>query len=112
LIVGVTVDELVEYKGKKSVIPFDERIQVVRACKYVDTVIPQTSIDKIEAIKKINASLLFVGDDWYKAQSWTQMENQLNQLNCDVIYFPYSQGTSSTLINDTLTKLRNNKDLL
>jgi glycerol-3-phosphate cytidylyltransferase len=112
LIVGVTVDELVEYKGKKSVIPFDERIQVVRACKYVDTVIPQTCIDKIEAIKKINASLLFVGDDWYKAQSWTQMENQLNQLNCDVIYFPYSQGTSSTLINDTLAKLRNNNDLL
>ena len=106
LIVGVTVDELVEYKGKRAVIPFDERMQVVRACRYVDTAIPQTSIDKIEAIKKIGASFLFVGDDWYGNDRWTEMEKKINKTNCQIIYFPYFQGTSSTLINDTLTKLR------
>ncbi len=41
LIVGVTVDELVQYKNKKSVIPFSERIEIVRSIKYVDAAIPQ-----------------------------------------------------------------------
>ena len=36
LIVGVTVDELVQYKGKHAVIPFEERAEIVRSCKYVD----------------------------------------------------------------------------
>ena len=56
LIVGVTVDDLVAYKGKRSVIPFHERIEVVRACRYVDVAIPQTEIDKIETVKKLNAN--------------------------------------------------------
>ena len=50
LIAGVTVDDLVKYKGKKSVIPFEERIQVVRACRYVDVAIPQNHINKVEIV--------------------------------------------------------------
>ncbi|EOH5625939.1 adenylyltransferase/cytidyltransferase family protein [Campylobacter coli] len=46
LIVGVTIDELVQYKNKKSVIPFSERIEIVRSIKYVDAAIPQENIDK------------------------------------------------------------------
>jgi len=106
LVVGVTVDELVLYKGKHSVIPFHERIEVVRACKYVDLAIPQNSIDKIDAVRKNGASLLFVGDDWFGQESWILMEEELKKYNCKVIYFPYSQGTSSTLINETLLKIR------
>ena len=43
LIVGVTTDELVSYKGKKAVIPFEERLEIVRNIQYVDAVIPMTS---------------------------------------------------------------------
>lgn len=53
LVVGVTIDELVMYKGKKAVIPFHERIEVVRSCKYVDVAIPQNNMDKAAAAKKI-----------------------------------------------------------
>lgn len=106
LIVGVTVDELVVYKNKKSVIPFNERIEVVKSCKYVDLAIPQTSIDKVESIKKLKANRLFVGDDWYEDKKWKSMEEELSTYNCKVVYFPYTKGTSSTLINTTLEELR------
>jgi len=106
LVVGVTVDELVSYKGKSSIIPFHERIEVVRACKYVDVALPQYDLDKIEAVKKIGAQFLFVGDDWYNTGKWQEMEIELLKLNCKVMYFPYTQGTSSTLINRTLENLR------
>ena len=106
LVVGVTVDELVSYKGKNAVIPFHERIEVVRACRYVDLAIPQYDINKIEAVKKLGAQILFVGDDWYKTKKWQEMEVELMQLNCKVTFFPYTEGTSSTLINRTLEDLR------
>jgi choline-phosphate cytidylyltransferase/glycerol-3-phosphate cytidylyltransferase len=106
LVVGVTVDELVLYKGKRAVISFTDRIEVVRACKYVDVAVPQYSIDKVAAVKKHDASLLFVGDDWYGHESWVQMEASLLERGCKVIYFPYNQNTSSTLINKTLNTLR------
>lgn len=50
LIVGVTIDELVQYKNKKSVIPFSERIEIVRSIKYVDAAIPQENIDKYQML--------------------------------------------------------------
>ena len=108
LIVGVTVDELVLYKGKKSVIPFDERLEVVSACKYVDLAIPQRSINKVTTVEKLKATILFVGDDWYKNDKWVAMESELKKINCVVLYFPYYTGTSSTLINSVLEKLRKN----
>lgn len=65
LIVGVTVDDLVTYKGKHSMIPFSDRIEIVRSCKYVDAAVPQYDMDKLTQCKKLGASVLFVGDDWY-----------------------------------------------
>lgn len=109
LIVGVTVDELVAYKNKQPVIPYVERIEVVRACRYVDVAIPQKSIDKIEAVRKLKANILFVGDDWYADSKWEKMEAELSKLCCRVSYLPYTQGSSSTLINETLNALRSSK---
>ncbi len=50
LIVGVSTDELVKsYKNKTPIIPFEERMEIVRACRYVDEVVPQINRDKLEA---------------------------------------------------------------
>ncbi len=107
LIVGVSVDELVKYKNKKAVIPFEERIEIVRNIKYVDSAIPQYEIDKFKVWEKIKFDVLFVGDDWYESDSWKIMENKFKEVNVRVIYFPYTKGTSSTLINEILIKTRN-----
>ena len=107
LIVGVTVDELVSYKNKKPVIPFEERIEIVRSIKYVDVAIAQENMDKVEMCKKLKVDYLFVGDDWYNTEKWKKYEEELNKIGVKVIYFPYTKNTSSTLINETLQKLRN-----
>lgn len=109
LIVGVTVDELVSYKNKKSVIPFEERIEIVRNIRCVDAAIPQEKIDKYEIWEKVKFDILFVGDDWFKTDSWQKMEDKLKSVGVKIIYFPYTKTTSSTLINKTLLSLRNDK---
>lgn len=107
LIVGVTTDDLVSYKHKKAVIPFEERMEIVRGIKYVDAVLPQNSMDKMEAWKHLKFDIMFVGDDWYNSPKWNNYEEQFEKVGVKIIYFPYYQGTSSTLINETLLKLRN-----
>lgn len=106
LIVGITTDELVSYKNKKAVIPFEERIEIVRNIKYVDAVVPQENMDKIEACKKLKCDVIFVGDDWYNTPKWKDIEEELKGVGVKVIYFPYTKGTSSTLINEILIKER------
>lgn len=107
LIVGVTVDDLVLYKNKRAVIPFSERIEIVRSIRYVDAAVPQEDMDKVAMCKKLNADILFVGDDWYKTEKWELLQRELEELNIKVIYFPYTKGTSSTLLSETLNNLRN-----
>lgn len=106
LIVGVTIDELVAYKHKKAIIPFSERIEIVRNIKYVDAAIPQENIDKFEMWKKLHFDILFVGDDWYDTPSWKEMENKFKEVGVRVVYFPYTKTISSTIIRDTLNRLR------
>ena len=60
LVVGVTVDELVTYKGKRAIIPFSDRSEIVRSIKYVDAVVPQCDMDKLTMCKKLEANILFV----------------------------------------------------
>lgn len=106
LVVGVTTDELVSYKNKRSVIPFVERLEIVRGCRYVDAVVPQEELDKFEAWKKLRFDILFVGDDWYGSDRWEELEQKFKDAGVRVVYFPYTKGTSSTLINETLNQLR------
>lgn len=106
LIVGVTVDELVAYKGKHAFIPFEERIEIVRSCKYVDAAVPQYDMDKLKACKKLKVNILFVGDDWYNTPKWEEYEKQFNEAGIKIVYFPYTKGISSTKINEALNKIR------
>ena len=106
LIVGVTSDELVSYKNKKSVIPFEERMEIVRNIKYVDVVVPQENMNKLEAWEMLRFDIMFVGDDWAKTDKWKKFEESFDEVGVKIVYFPYTKTTSSTLINETLTSLR------
>jgi glycerol-3-phosphate cytidylyltransferase len=106
LIVGVTTDELVSYKNKRAVIPFEERIEIVRSIMFVDLAVPQETMNKIDAFDRYKFNLMFVGDDWYKTDKWIEIENDLSTKGVKIIYFPYHKGTSSSLINEILLDLK------
>jgi glycerol-3-phosphate cytidylyltransferase len=109
LIVGVSTDELVEtYKHKKPIIPFEERIEIVRAIRYVDEVVPQVSMDKYKAWEELKFNRLFHGSDWKGSDMYNEIESKLKKVGVELIFFPYTSGTSSTLLNEVLhDKLKN-----
>lgn len=100
LIVGVSTDECTEdYKHKKPIIPFDQRIEIVKAIKYVDEVVPQTSMDKIKAWETLKFDALFHGNDWQNSDMYNKIINDLANLGVDVIFLPHTEGISSTDIS-------------
>lgn len=110
LIVGVTVDELVSYKGKKAVIPFEDRIEIVRGCKFVDAAVPQYDMDKLTACKKLGANILFVGDDWYGTEKWNQYEKEFAKAGIRIVYFPYTKSISSTKLREEIYQKNSNEE--
>lgn len=106
LVVGVTVDELVAYKGKKPMIPYEDRAEIVRSIKYVDAVVPQYDMDKLSMCKKLGATVMFVGDDWYGTDKWVNFEKELAEIGIKIVYFPYTKGISSTQITKALNAVR------
>lgn len=103
LIVGVSTDELVqEYKNKKPIIPFNERVEIVQALEYVDKVVPQENRDKFWAWKNLNFDVMFVGDDWKGKPLFIEVEEEFKKVGVDIIYFPYTKDTSSTILREKL----------
>ncbi len=97
LIVGVHTDEWVMYcKKRPTVIPFQERTDIVAAIRYVDEVVKNESYSKLEAWGKYHFDAAFIGDDWKGTDTWNKIETQLREIGCDVIYLPYTQGISTT----------------
>lgn len=101
LIVGVSTDELVmKEKNKKTVIPLGDRMEIVSAIKYVDQVVVQPDKDKVEAWKRYRFNKMFVGSDWKGSEQWKKYEEELMPLGVEIVYFPYTDGVSSTILRD------------
>ena len=107
LIIGITTDELVSYKNTKAIIPHEERMEIVESIKYVDKVVSQNTMDKMEAWNKYKFDVMFVGSDWKGTDKWNEFERQFKEVGVDIIYFPYTKGTSSTKLRDVLEKIMN-----
>lgn len=90
LIVGVNTDELVSSYKSQPVIPFEERIGLMKAIKGPDVVIPQRSLDHRDKVKKLHFDVFVVGDDWVGKFDY------LEEMGVTVVYFPYGEGISSS----------------
>ena len=106
LIVGVTTDEeAIRIKNKKPIIPFEERIEIIRNIKFVDKAVPEENSDKLVAWDLYRFDVIFKGDDWKGTFKWLEYEREFSKLGVDVVYFPYTEGTSSTLLTKCLVDL-------
>ncbi|GEB73076.1 Glycerol-3-phosphate cytidylyltransferase [Pseudoalteromonas carrageenovora] len=110
LIVGVTTDELsMSAKNKEPVIPFQERMEIVEAIKFVDEVVPQVNYDKEEAWNNLKFDKMFVGDDWKGTEKWKKIEADFAKFNVEICYFSYTSHTSSTKLRNVLDKIEQKK---
>lgn len=107
LIVGVSTDEVVEsYKHKKPIIPYEERVAIVDAIRYVDKVVPQTNMDKLCAWSELHFDVMFHGDDWKDSPLFEKYAEDFKKVGVEIEFLPHTQGTSSTMLTATLQKMR------
>lgn len=105
LIVGVSTDELVQAeKHKKTLIPFDDRVRIVEAIRYVDMVVPQFNKNKLEAYEKYHFDKMFVGSDWQGTDAWQRYEDQFAPLGVEIIYLPHTDGISTSRLSKILSE--------
>jgi glycerol-3-phosphate cytidylyltransferase len=107
LIVGVTVDELVSYKNKQAFIPYEDRFSIIESIKYVDKVVAQESMNKMDAWHRYCFDVIFVGDDWKGTDKWNSYEREFKPINVDIVYIPYTKKISSTKIREKLQNKEN-----
>jgi glycerol-3-phosphate cytidylyltransferase len=91
LVVGLSTDNFNTLKGKMTVIPYNQRKEILESIRYVDEVIPEDNWEqKADDIKKYNAQMV-MGDDW---------KGKFDEFNC--IYLPRTKGISTTQIKEIL----------
>lgn len=106
LIVGVNTDKRVmEQKHKSPVFSYKERATIVAACRYVDKVIPQNDSDRLATWKKYHFNKLFAGSDWKDTPRWNKYAEQLEPLGVKIVFFPRTEGISSTKLKTIIEEL-------
>lgn len=107
LIVGVVSDEgAKKHKKVQTFVPFEERIEMVRSCRYVDEAveIPVDLNDTKEAFAMYHFDVQFSGSDYVFNQIWLERQEYLREHGADLVFFPYTKSTSSTAIKALIEK--------
>lgn len=103
LIVGVTTDNFIyKYKQKKPIIPFEQRVEILKSIKYVDKVVPQENHNKFAQWETHKFNIMFVGDDWKGTEKWNKIEKELGEVGVKVVYFERTKGISSSDIRESI----------
>ncbi|WP_242832963.1 adenylyltransferase/cytidyltransferase family protein [Butyrivibrio sp. LC3010] len=107
LIVGVVSDEGVrKHKRVEPFVPFEERIELVKACRYVDEAveIPIDLNGPKEAWPMFHYDVQFSGSDYVDSPYWLDAQQWLRKHGADLVFFPYTESTNSTNIKELIKK--------
>lgn len=105
LIVGVSTDACVEsYKHKVPVIPYEQRAAIVSAIKYVDEVVPQTTMDKTIFLKERHFDVMFHGDEWKGTELYKKYEEEFAKYGARIEYLSHTDGVSSSMLRKKINK--------
>ena len=106
LIAGVVTDEMLELtKGVPPIVPFAERLDIVRHITFVDDVHAESVPDKLDTWREVGFDLYFKGDDWRATERGRRLEADFARVGVQVVYFPYTVHTSSTELRLALQSL-------
>lgn len=105
--VALNTDEFVEsYKGYRPIISYEDRKEVLKSCRYVTDVVPNIgNQDSTIAIEMVEPSIIAIGSDWAKKDYYSQMgftQEWLDRRGIGLVYFPYTENISSSLIRKNL----------
>lgn len=105
LVVGAVTDEIVQRtKHKVPVVPLEHRMEILASLSLVDSVVADDcTSDKLPMWERLRFDVLFKGDDWRGTAKGDQLEASMAAVGARVVYFPYTPGTSSTLLRAALT---------
>jgi glycerol-3-phosphate cytidylyltransferase len=106
LIAGVVSDEMLQAtKGITPVVPLAERMEIVRSIRHVDDVWAETVPDKLDTWREVGFTHFFKGDDWRGTEKGLRLEREFAAVGVEVVYFPYTMTTSSTVLRKALAAL-------
>lgn len=106
LIAGVVADEVLErVKGSRPVIPLQERVEIVSHIDVVDDVFVESQPDKLLTWQELRFDVIFKGDDWRGTPKGIRLERDFAAVGVEVVYFPYTVHTSSTLLRRVLDRI-------
>jgi glycerol-3-phosphate cytidylyltransferase len=106
LIAGVVSDEMLRLnKGITPVVPLAERLEIVRHIDFVDEARPETLSDKLDTWREVRFDRFFKGDDWRGTERGLRLEREFGAVGVEVVYFPYTVHTSSTVLRRALDAL-------
>jgi len=104
LIAGVVSDEMALLaKGKSPVVPLADRLEIVSHIKFVDEAVAEVVPDKIDTWRSVGFDVIFKGDDWRGTAKGRKLEADFAEVGVEVVYFPYTMHTSSTVLRRFLT---------
>lgn len=105
LIVGVVADDVAaRSKGIRPVVPTDERLEIVRAIRYVDEAVIEDVPHKLTMWERLHFDVIIKGDDWKGTDKGDKLESDFAQVGVSVAYLPYTKRTSSTILRRILER--------
>jgi len=111
LIAGVVSDEMLEQtKGRRPVIPLAERLEIVSHIRFVDLAVAEVLPNKIDTWQELRFDVFFKGDDWKGTPKGIALEDEFAAVGVEVVYFPYTTDTSSTMLRSALRVLTSSED--
>jgi glycerol-3-phosphate cytidylyltransferase len=106
LIAGVvSTGATMRQKSKEPVVPLNERLEIVRNIRLVDEVVVDDYVDKVDAWRAFGFDVFFKGDDWRGTEKGMRLEAGMATVGVEVVYFPYTAHTSSTMLRRALNLL-------
>jgi phosphoenolpyruvate phosphomutase / 2-hydroxyethylphosphonate cytidylyltransferase len=112
--IGLLTDEAIASYKRLPYMEYELRKEVVENIKGVNEVVPQTTLDYRPNLKKLKPDFVVHGDDWkegVQSQTRKQVIDTLEEWGGKLVEVPYTEGISSTQLNNALKEIGVTPDL-